>query len=64
MSAEFYLCVMRYNIALIDHENRCAEREQAMGHWLSDHSEAVRIYGARCEEAADGYKSCIEKERI
>lgn len=36
------LCDMQRCLLLMEHENRCAERDERLGCWLTDHTEAIR----------------------
>lgn len=36
------LCDMQRCLLWMEHENRCAEREERLGCWLTDHTEAMR----------------------
>lgn len=41
---------LRYWVAMIEHENLIAEREQELGGWLSDHTAPVHEYSANFNE--------------
>lgn len=45
------LLEMRYWLAMIEHENLAAGREEALGGWLCDHSGAVNHYAVQFDEA-------------
>ena len=48
------LMEMKRALLMIEHENLIAAREEGMGGWLSDHSEAVRYYNDEYEKAKAG----------
>ena len=51
------LADMQRCLLWMEHENRCAEREEKMGHWLTDHSEAMRQWDAEYMKAREAYVS-------
>jgi hypothetical protein len=52
-----WLADMQRCLLWMEHENRCAEREEKMGHWLSDHSGAMRHWDEEFLKARDAYLS-------
>lgn len=55
------LADMQRCLLWMEHENRCAEREEKMGYWLTDHSESMRHWDAKYLKARDAYMSANDK---
>jgi hypothetical protein len=60
-SASGLLADMQRCLLWMEHENRCAEREEKMGYWLTDHSEAMRQWDAEYLKARDAYMSANDQ---
>lgn len=60
-SAAGLLADMQRCLLWMEHENRCAEREEKMGHWLTDHSEAMRQWDDEYMKAREAYVSANDK---
>ena len=60
-SAAGLLADMQRCLLWMEHENRCAEREEKMGHWLTDHSEAMRQWDAEYMKAREAFLSANDK---
>lgn len=48
----------------MQHENLCAEREEKMGYWLTDHSEAIRLWDAEYMKAKEAWNTRHESAEI
>lgn len=51
------LADMQRCLLWMEHENRCAERDEKMGHWLTDHSEAMRQWDDEYMKAREAFLS-------
>jgi hypothetical protein len=57
LSAAGLLADMQRCLLWMEHENRCAEREEKMGYWLTDHSEEMRRWDAEYMKSREAFLS-------
>lgn len=62
-AASALLADMQRCLLWMEHENRCAEREEKMGHWLTDHSEAMRQWDAEYMKAREAFLSANDQDQ-
>lgn len=55
------LADMQRCLLWMEHENQCAEREEKMGHWLTDHSEAMRQWDDEYMKAREAFLSANDQ---
>ena len=56
-----WLADMQRCLLWMEHENRCAEREEKMGHWLSDHTSSMHHWDAEYMRAREAFLSANAK---
>lgn len=57
VASSVLLADMQRCLLWMEHVNHCAEREEKMGHWLSNWSDAMNHWDAEYQRARDAFMS-------